>query len=140
VKVRVGTDIFVHGERQLGQYQVQIARQAPSEWTVTIPPLNVIATNFRLILWPQTLKPYPPASIPCTYITEASDVQMGHRRGLMLSLKTGHKIYMIVAASQERKLTDNIRRMVLPPKQVRVFSARIAQRDLSRLINFIEKL
>jgi hypothetical protein len=136
--VRLGIEMFVDGEQQLGRYQVSIARQRGDVWVATVPPLYVMATNYRLILWPQTLKPYTPASIPCTYILEVRHVDMAQRSGLMLWLKTGHRIYMLAPSTTGRSLTANIRQMVKPPKNS-VFASNLARPDVLRLINFFAK-
>jgi hypothetical protein len=136
--VRLGTEMFVEGEQQLGRYQVAIARQKGDDWVATVPPLYVLATNYRLILWPQTLKPYTPASIPCTFILEAREIDMGQRCGLMLWLKSGHRIYMLVPSTTSSSLSDNIRHMVKPPKNS-VFASHLARRDVMRLIKFLGK-
>lgn len=136
--MKPATELLVEGEYILGQYQVAIARRKLAEWTVTIPPVNVLTTQYRLILWPQTLKPYPPASIPCTYILEASLKEMDHRYGIKLWLKTEHRIYMIVSARQEEQLLADIKQMVRPPRGNPVFSSRLARRHLTRLIKFLE--
>lgn len=130
--------MFVDGELQLGRYQVAIARPKGDDWMVTVPPVNVMATNYRLIMWPQTLKPYPPASIPCTYIYEAREMNMGIRCGLMLRLKTGHAIYMVAPGAHSSSLNDNIRHMVKPPRNT-PFATHLPRRDLLRLIQFLEK-
>lgn len=136
--MRLGNEMFVEGEQQLGRYQVSIARQRGDDWVATVPPLYVMATNYRLILWPQTLKAYTPASIPCTYILEVRYIDMARRGGLMLWLKTGHRIYMFAPSTTGRSLSENIRHMVKPPKNS-VFTSTLGRNDVQKLINFFAK-
>ncbi len=132
-------EIFVEGEIKLGQYQVAIVRYTVSGWIPTIPPLNAIVTNYRLILHPQTRRPYPPASIPNTYITKVADVELGQRPAVKICLKTGHRIYLYTSWSEGENLSESIMRMLTSPFG-NTYKLNPAQRDLNRLIRFISKL
>ena len=134
----IAADILVTGEHILGEYQVTVARKRHGEWSTTVPSLLVSATNYRLILRPQTLKPYPPASIPCTYLVEARPVELGHHKGLLLRLKTRHRMYLVTGFDQEKTLRGNIRSMVRPPRDNPLFTSNVAQHDILRLIRFLE--
>lgn len=127
------------GERKLGQYQVEIARRTPNGWVPTVPPLNATVTNYRLILQPQTRRPYTPASIPSTYITQVRDVQLGRRAGVRINLKTGHQLNLFISWSRGGRLTDTITTMLTLPVGD-AFKNRPAVRDLKRLIATISEL
>jgi hypothetical protein len=131
---------LIRGEHELGSYQLQIARHTSSGWAATVPPLYAIVTNCRLIIWPQTRKPYPPASIPRNYITSVDEVELGHRKGILLAIKTGHCWYMMASSSDVQRLTDNMRQMLTPPLRGRVYTPRLDRGNLARLIEFIERL
>src|SRR5512143_4142032 len=103
------------GELQLGEYQVAVARYSQSGWTPTVPPLNAMVTNFRLILQPQTRRHYNPASIPSTYITRVCDVMLGHRSGVLVDLKTGHQLYLFISWSNGSKLSETLHTMLTTP-------------------------
>jgi hypothetical protein len=127
------------GETELGQYEVAIARCTTSGWTATIPPLKATITNYRLMLQPQTRRPYTPASIPSTYITRVSDVLLGSRAGVRVSLKTGQDLYMYISMRQGGKFTEALTIMLTSPVGS-AFKHHPAQRDLRRLIQFIRQL
>lgn len=129
-------EMLVEGERQLGRYQAAVLRRRDGSWTATVPPLNIVATNYRLILWPQTLKPYPPASIPCTFIREAGDIVTDQGRALRLRLDTGHRIYLMVGSNNGHSLRSDIRQMVRPPRTTVAFAANVAKDEIMRLIGF----
>jgi hypothetical protein len=132
-------EIFVEGEIKLGQYQVAIVRYTTTGWVPTVPPLNAYVTNYRLILHPQTRRPYPPASIPNTYITQVSDIELAQRPAVKICLKTGHRIYLHTTWSESDNLTETMMRMLTSPIG-NSFELKPAQRDLNRLIRFISKL
>lgn len=132
-------DLFVPGEQELGDYQVQIARLTSSGWVPTIPPLRAVATNYRLILQPQTRKPYTPASIPGHYITKVQDVPLGNHNGVMVALITGHTIHMFVSWSKGNSLTQAVKDLLTPSSQT-PFEPKLAQQDLVRLIEFISNI
>jgi hypothetical protein len=138
--VQVRTDLLVKGERTLGNYQLQIARRTDSGWTVTIPPLHALVSNHRMILWPQTRRPYPPASIPSNYIVSVNTVRLDHRTAVMIRLKTGHEFYIIVATSDGAPLVETIQQMLTPPIRGRIYRPRLPKPDIERLIHMIEHL
>jgi hypothetical protein len=133
------TELFVQGEKRLGLYQVQIARPLSTGWAAAVPPLHAMVTNFRLILQPQTRKPYEPASIPSTYIVKVSDVMLGHRDGVLVALKTGHQLNMYVGLDQIKKFGKDLKQMLTPPVRGH-FSPQLAEHDINRLIEFINRL
>jgi hypothetical protein len=132
-------EIFVEGEIKLGQYQVHVVRYTSTGWVPTVPPLNAIVTNYRLILHPQTRRPYPPASIPNTYITNVSDVDLAQRAAVKISLRTGHRIYLYTSWTAGENLTETLTAMLTSPIG-NAYELKPAQRDLNRLIRFISKL
>ena len=107
--------ILLAGEYKLGKYQVEIVRHTASGWAPTVPPLNALVTNYRLILHPQTRRRYAPASIPSTAITQVSDVMLNHRQGVRILLKEGLRLYVVVSWSQGDELTSTIKIMLTSP-------------------------
>ncbi len=132
-------DILVQGETKLGEYQVAIVRYTSSGWVASVPPLYVIITNYRLILHPQTRRPYPPASIPSNYITKVVEVELGQRPAVQIALKTGHQLFLFISWSQGTELTETIKIMLTSPVG-NTFKHDPALRDLNRLIAFIQRL
>lgn len=135
-------ELFIQDEHQVGHYQAQILRQSSSEqWSVTIPPLHLVVTNYRLIIWPQTRKPYPPASIPAAFIKEVYLMEINRRQALHICLKTGHRLHMVIGTGACTEVLGQIRRMgKLPTGWGRLFTVRLARQDVSRLIEFVEKI
>ncbi|NWG15063.1 MAG: hypothetical protein HXY41_00370 [Chloroflexi bacterium] len=131
---------LIPGEHLLGQYQVTIARYTLSGWTSTVPPLNAAITNFRLILQPQTRRPYAPASIPSTYIVKVCDVLLDHRPAMFISLKTGHRLYLFAWWSQGETLADALRAMLTSPIGSTSFHHQLRHADVERIIRFISRL
>jgi hypothetical protein len=131
--------LLLPGEHKLGQYQVAIARYTTSTgWSPTVPPLNALVTNYRLILQPQTRRPYTPASIPGPYITKVVEVNLGeHHHGLRIALKTGHQLYFLISWSQGSDMSRNLETMLTSPVGN---TLKIKPRDLNRLIRFISRL
>lgn len=137
--MRVATDFLVPHERLIGQYQMQIARRTSTGgWTPTIPPLHVVATNYRLLLWPQTRRVYPPASLPCTYIAEARELTMDRWLGLAITLHDGNCIYLM--SSDVRRLIRNIRLMVKPPLSIGLYMPPLNRDQVNRLLHSISHL
>ncbi len=132
-------DILLQGERKFGEYQISIARYTPSGWSATVPPLNLLVTNYRLVLQPQSRRPYPPASIPSTYVMTIDDVEFGQRRGIQLSLKTGHQINMFINWNQTEQLMNQLKEMLISPVGT-AFKKNPAENDINRLIRFISGL
>jgi len=135
--VQVAIHNLVEGERELGSYQVTVVRKQDG-WLKTSPPLIVLATNYRLIVWPDTLTPYPPASIPCTFIVEALEGYVDDQRALMLHLKTGHLMYLLVDQGRDRRLMRDIQLMVRPPRSSRLYRPALARQEILRLVEFLE--
>jgi hypothetical protein len=133
------TDIqLLEGEHRFGQYQLQIARLTATGWVATVPPLTGTVTNCRLILKPQTRKPHPIASIPTTYITKVSAVNLGQRNGVLIVLKAGHQLNVFVGWGQVERFTADLTRMVTPSVRTH-FVPNLPQDDLLRLIEEIIK-
>lgn len=128
------------GEAILGEFQVQIARRTGSDWVATIPPLAATVTNYRLILRPQTRRPYPPASIPSVYVTEVAELPLGRRMAVRVCLKTGHQLNLYAGYSPSGNLSETLRAMLTSPIGAPGFRPRLSRRSLHRLIQFINKL
>jgi hypothetical protein len=136
--VQAQIDLLLQGERIQGTYQLQIARQNATGWATTIPPLHALVTNYRMILWPQTRRTYPPASIPRNYIIHVGSVPLDHRNGVRIRLKTGHEVNVIVAFSEGGPLAEAVQKMLTPPLRGRGYSAKLTKQDLQRLIEIID--
>jgi len=101
---------LVDGETFIDDYNVEIARWSSSHWASTIPPLYAILTNYRVILQPHTRKHYEPAVIPTSYIGNVTELN-SQRHGIMLHLRTGHRIGMFVSGDHNHELMQNLRQM-----------------------------
>lgn len=131
--------ILLAGEYKLGTYQVEIVRHTASGWAPTVPPLNALVTNYRLILHPQTRRRYAPASIPSTAITHVSDVMLNRRQGVRIALKEGLRLYVVVSWSQGDELTNTMKVMLTSPLGS-AFTSSPDHQDLDRMIQFIKRL
>lgn len=127
---------MVEGEQKIGYYQVQVARLTSSGWVATVPPLNALVTNARLILLPQTRKPYPPASIPRTYITGITTVALSARQGVQVHLKTGYEINMYVVWSEGENFLEAARQMLTPALRAQYVTT-LSQQRIQRMIEAI---
>ena len=132
-------EMFVEGERLLGQHTVRIARYSSTGWSPTIPPLEITVTNRRLFIRPQVRKSYQPASIPKDYVTRVREVELGMLHGLAISLKTGHTLYNYIDKEHGDKLMEDIRAMLLPTPHFK-FDEKIVEADIQRLVDFISHL
>ncbi len=130
---------LVPGESTLGQYQVAIVRYTASGWVPTVPPLNAVVTNFRIVLQPQTRRRYDPATIPSTYVMRVSEVQFGNTRGVRVALRDGLVLYLQMNWSDGDLLADAIKKMLISPVG-KSFALHPTSRDLSRLLHFIQQL
>lgn len=131
---------LLDGETRLGEFQVQIARRTGSDWVATIPPLTATITNYRLILRPQTRRPYPLASIPSVYVTEVMELPLGRRMAVRVCLKTGHQLNLYAGYSPSGSLAETLRTMLTSPIGAPNFRAHLSRRSLERLIHFINRL
>ncbi|MEZ4667085.1 MAG: hypothetical protein R3E39_04055 [Anaerolineae bacterium] len=131
--------LLLTGEHKLGQYQLEIVRHTASGWAPTVPPLNALVTNYRLILHPQTRRRYSPASIPNTAITQVTDVMLNHRQGVRIALRDGLRLYVVVSWSQGEELTSTMKVMLTTPLGSG-FSESPAHQDIDRIISFIKRL
>ncbi|RMG86433.1 MAG: hypothetical protein D6712_07495 [Chloroflexi bacterium] len=129
---------FIEGERRLGFYQAELARlNGIGHWTPTIPPLMVIVTNYRLLLYPQTRRKYTPASIPARYLQSVGKVELGTFYGIRLILRTGYQLNFVVGPKQQQELFDDIEVMRLPPTRIR-FDETVPRQDIERLVQYLE--
>ncbi|MFQ3567791.1 MAG: hypothetical protein SNJ59_12420 [Aggregatilineales bacterium] len=138
--MQMKADLLIDGERPLGTYHVRLVRFTYSGWTVTVPPLHAVVSNFRLILWPQTRRRYTPASLPRTYILGMGEVQLDERRGVLIRLRTGHQLFMIVHPSELPEFVLTLQSMLTPPVRGRIYTARPLRRDLQRIIHTIQRI
>lgn len=132
-------ELILPGEQRLGEYQISIIRRTATGWSPTVPPLDALVTNYRLLLKPQLRRPYPPASIPSSYITSISEIDLGQKPGVKICLKTGHQIHMLISWSQAAQLADDIKAMLTSPIG-NFFMDKPIERDLKRLIRFVSQL
>jgi hypothetical protein len=127
------------GERQLGEYLVQIARPAGSGWVAGIPPITARITSRRLILVPQTRKPYPPASIPGIHILKVDNIMLGQRRAVQIYLKIGYNLNLFVGWGQGEDFARHLKRLLLPSLRGRYVPS-LTEEELLRLIEEISHL
>lgn len=127
------------GERQLGEYLVQIARPAGSGWVAGIPPITARITSRRLILVPQTRKPYPPASIPGIHILKVDNIMLGQRRAVQIYLKIGYNLNLFVGWGQGEDFARHLKRLLLPSLRGRYVPS-LTEEELLRLIEEISQL
>jgi hypothetical protein len=131
--------LLLPGECKLGRYHVAILRHTSSGWVPTTPPVNVLVTNYRLLLHPQTRRQYQPAVIPSHFITQVTKADMGYHRGVRIGLKNGMRLYMTINWSENEALTDTVTKMLTSPIG-NSFIPHPAEADLNRLIEFISHL
>jgi hypothetical protein len=127
------------GEKQLGQYQVQIARSSKSGWVASIPPLAATVTNLRLILVPQTRKPHPPASIPGLYIVKIHSLVLSQRPAVLIRLRMGYDLNLFVGWGQSDDFARHLRALLIPPPP-RGFLPILPEEDIVRMIEGISRL
>jgi hypothetical protein len=127
---------LLEGERQLGQYQVQIARQTSSGWAAAALPLSAVVSNARLILQPITRKPYPIASIPSHYIVKVYLETFGQRSGITVGLKNDYLVNLFVSWGQTDQFHADVKRMVTPSVRLH-FIPNLSENDIVRLIETI---
>ncbi len=126
------------GECKLGRYHVAILRRTSSGWVPTTPPLNVLVTNYRLLMHPQTRRQYQPAIIPSSFITQVGKAEMGYHKGVTIGLKNGMRLYLTINWSENEELTEAVTKMLTSP--LGTFIPHPAEQDLNRLIEFISRL
>ncbi|MBZ0302515.1 MAG: hypothetical protein K8J31_22410 [Anaerolineae bacterium] len=127
------------GEIRLGEYLVQIARPTASGWVAGIPPITATITNRRLILVPQTRKPYPPASIPSDHITQAVEMLLGQRRAVQIRLTIDYNLHLFIGWGQGEEFMARLQKMLTPPDQ-HAYKPVLLPHDLKRLIEEISNL
>ena len=130
--------LLLAGECKLGRYHVAILRLTSSGWVPTTPPLNVLVTNYRLLMHPQTRRQYQPAVIPSSFITQVGKTEMGYHKGVTIGLKNGMCLYLTINWSEDEELTDAITKMLTSP--LGTFIPHPAEQDLNKLITFISHL
>jgi len=130
--------LLLGGECKLGRYHVAILRRTSSGWVPTTPPLNVLVTNYRLLMHPQTRRQYQPAIIPSSFITQVGKAEMGYHKGVTIGLKNGMRLYLTINWSENEGLTEAVTKMLTSP--LGTFIPHPAEQDLNRLIEFISRL
>lgn len=128
------------GEKQFGEYLVQIARPAGSGWVASIPPITARITSRRMILVPQTRKPYPPASIPSMYILKIDNVMLGQRRAVQIRLKIGFNLNLFVGWGQGEDFARHLKRMLVPSLHSGHYVPVLTEAEIARLIEQISQL
>ena len=131
--------LLLTGECKLGRYHVAILRHTSSGWVPTTPPVNVLVTNYRVLMHPQTRRQYQPAVIPSTFITQVGQADMGYHKGVRIGLKNGMRIYLTINWSENEDLTEAITKMLTSPLG-NTFIPHPAEEDLNRIIAFISDL
>jgi hypothetical protein len=58
---------------------------------------------------------------------------------VLVALKTGHQLNMYIALDQIKKFSKDMRQMLTPPVRGH-FATGLAERDIQRLIEFINRL
>ena len=130
--------LLLPGESKLGRYHVAILRRTSSGWVPTTPPLNVLVTNYRLLMHPQTRRQYQPAVIPSHFITQISKAEMGYHKGVKIGLKNGMHLYLTINWSENEGLTETVTQMLTSP--LGAFSPHPPENDVNRMISFISHL
>ena len=131
--------LLLAGECKLGRYHVAILRHTSTGWVPTTPPLNMLVTNYRLLMHPQTRRQYQPAVIPSTFIIQIGKADMGYHQGVKISLKNGMRLYLTINWSEDEDLTEAVTKMLTSPLG-NTFIPHPAEQDLNRLIAFISDL
>jgi hypothetical protein len=132
-------EILVEGEEPAGRYLVEIARWTEGEWVATVPLLDALVTNCRLVLKPQGRRPYAPASIPQHYIRTIEELDLGPRPGVKIALSTGHILYLVVRSTHGTEFSFAVRRLLIRPISLDL-KARLPATDINRLIAAIMSL
>lgn len=127
------------GEKRFGEYLVQIARPTASGWVASIPPISGTITNRRLILVPQTRRPYPPASIPGIYIRNVSNITLSQRRAVQIELKIGYVLNLFVGWGQSEDFAAHLTTMMNPPQR-QPYVPVLSQQSVLRMIEQISQL
>jgi len=130
--------LLLPGESKLGRYHVAILRRTSSGWVPTTPPLNVLVTNYRLLMHPQTRRQYQPAVIPSHFITQVGKADMGYHKGVKIGLKNGMHLYLTINWSEDEGLTETVTKMLTSP--LGTFSPHPPEDDVNRMISFISHL
>jgi len=130
--------LLLAGECKLGRYHVAILRRTSSGWVPTTPPLNVLVTNYRLLMHPQTRRQYQPAVIPSNFITQVGKAEMGYHKGVTIGLKNGMRLYLTINWSEDEELTEAVTKMLTSP--LGTFIPHPAEQDLNKLITVISHL
>ena len=128
-------ELLQDGEVFLGAYNIEIARWTNDHWSPTMPPIYAILSDHRLILQPQTRKHKEPAIIPTSYVSMVKRLN-SPRHGIMLFLRTGHRIGIFVAADPEETLLHHMQHLK-PPKREIKFDGEFSPSTVQRLIEYL---
>lgn len=123
-------------EREIGKFQVQIARMTSSGWTAAIPPLYATVTDQRLMLKPQTRRPYPPAIIPARYIRQVTNLVLDPFNAVELTLTDDYRLYLIAGWRHGHDFSSALRRMMTERKLK--FNREFVHPDMQALYKLID--
>ncbi|MFW5748192.1 MAG: hypothetical protein ACOCYT_01125 [Chloroflexota bacterium] len=125
----------------LSDFNVEIARWSNGRWNSTVPSLYVILTDHRLILQPYTRKRREPAIIPASYIVYVGTFDEVPRKGVVLSLRSGHRIAMFTPVQKHDKIVRDLRTVSMPAaRRNRKFEISLDLGGLKRLIEFVAQM
>jgi hypothetical protein len=104
-----------------------------------IPPITAKVTNRRLILMPQTRRPYPPASIPGVHMLKVANILLSQRRAVQIQLSMGYNLNLFVGWGQGEEFATHLNRMMNPSLRTG-YHPSLSEADLKRLIEEISQL
>ncbi|RMF81260.1 MAG: hypothetical protein D6737_05535 [Chloroflexi bacterium] len=133
------SEMLVGDETQLANYQVHIAHQTDNGWSMTIPILDAVITTERLILRPQTFRPYPPASIPVNYISGIRRVKLDLHKGVWISVKPNFELYLVVNWSSGGDFVETLESLLVPQDNSH-FTRVLDYSRLRKLINYVKTI
>ncbi len=131
-------EVFLPEEKKLGRYTVELLVKSNHGWDSFVMPLDCIVSNFRLLLKPFRKK-YEHASIPASYIKDASIVELDNHRCAGVQLQTGHFIYLQAKGRYVDLMHEDLRAMKAPAPAFQ-FDDKVARDDIQRLITFFGRL
>lgn len=133
--------LLLDGEEFVGDYNIEIARYSNRVWRPTLPPIYMVLTDHRIILQPHGRKQQTPAVIPTAYIIHVRPFEEPPRAGLLLSLKTEHRIAMFVPAHRHGQILQDMRRAAMPVSQrKRKYEIHLELGDLQKLIEYFSNI
>lgn len=132
-------ELLLDEETLIGRYNMEIARWSDHKWSPTMPSLDVLLTDHRLIMQTQSRKRREPAFIPCHTIKKVTTVEDDyHRLIAIIQLKTGHHINLFVGRGG-MPFVRALRRTGLPQSPVK-FENDLNLGYLQKIIQHVEQL